>query len=454
MDFDAKRVLIVGIARSGIAAARVLNKRGAIVSICDRKPEDQLGQQLNELHAMKIKIFAGTYPQVNPESYDLVVASPGVPQDISPFRQARETGVPVIGELELAYAIKPEGVDLYAVTGTNGKTTTVSLLQTIMAVAGRNSRVAGNIGIPLSAVVDEMEEGVISVEVSSFQLETVRDFRPHICGLLNITPDHLDRHKNMELYTRTKSRIFSNQNQDDFAVLNYEDPAIRELSAICPAKVVFFSTEQILQPGISVRDGVISVADESGIRPICPLDRLQLRGKHNLENILCAVGMAAVAGVQPEIIAGALSSFQGVRHRMEEVATKNGVMYVNDSKATNPDSAIKALQSFDDGLILIAGGRNKGSSFAVLAKHIKDRVKALILLGEAREELKEAVEKAGFSQPITIVNDLNEAVQAASKAAAAGDVVLLSPACASWDMFDNYEQRGDLFCELVKQLNS
>lgn len=452
MKLDGKRVLVVGIARSGIAAARVLKKHGAIVSICDRKSAEQLAAQLDELNEWGIKVLAGSYPRVSIEGFDLVIASPGIPTDIAPFAEARAAGIPIIGELELAYAVKSDGVEILAVTGTNGKTTTVSLLHAIMSEDGRNSAVGGNIGVPLSAVVDEMSEGVIAVEVSSFQLETIRDFRPHICGMLNITPDHLDRHKNLSLYTEVKSRIFCNQHRDDFAIFNYEDPAIRQFGALCPSKVVFFSTEQALDRGISVHNGIISAADASGLQEICPVSNLLLRGKHNLENVLCAVGMAISAGVQPGVIARALATFSGVRHRMEESGTINGVLYINDSKATNPDSTIKALQSFDQGLILIAGGRNKGSSFIVLAEHIKEKVKTLVLLGEAREEINEAVKQVGFPGRIIIVKDLEEAVQTASQSANPGEVVLLSPACASWDQFDNYEQRGDLFCDLVKQL--
>ncbi len=451
MDFKDKRVLVVGMARSGMAAAKALHQRGAMVTVCDRKGTEELKAAVHELQAGGIEVCTGYYPQVNPALFDLVVASPGIPLDIAPFAQAHATDVPVIGELELAYLIKPEPVEMYAVTGTNGKTTTVSLLQTIMAADGRNSIAAGNIGLPLTSVVDSMEEGVITVEVSSFQLQTIEGFRPRICSLLNITPDHLDRHKSMEAYTQTKASIFSRQLPDDYAVLNYEDPAIRELARNCPSQVIFFSVERVLSQGVSIRDNTITVADGHDIQAICPVGEVLLRGKHNLENILAAVGVAMAAGVRPEIIAGELRTFPGVRHRMEPVMVKKGVQYINDSKATNPDSAIKALQSFDEGLVLIAGGRNKGSSFKVLAELIREKVKTLVLLGEAREQLQQAVIEAGFKN-IYVARDLEEAVRTASMAAVPGDVVLLSPACASWDMFDNYEQRGDLFCELVNQL--
>lgn len=453
MSFEGKKVLVTGMARSGIAAARVLLKRGALVTICDRKSPEQLGDQLiKELNGLGIKVYAGAYPNVARQDFDLVIASPGIPADIEPFAQARASGVPVIGELELAYALKSADVEIMAVTGTNGKTTTVSLLHSIMEADKRNSSVGGNIGVPLSTVVDQMSTGVIVVEVSSFQLESIRDFRPHICGILNITPDHLDRHKSLEIYTEVKSRIFTNQQADDFAVLNYEDPLIRGFAENCLAKVVFFSVDQPLGRGVSVHDGMICVSGPAAMQEICPVSSLVLRGKHNLENVLCAVGMAWSAGVASSVIAGVLESFSGVRHRMEEAGVKDGVLYINDSKATNPDSAIKALQSFDQGLILIAGGRNKGSSFLILAEYIKENAKSVVLLGEAKEEIYQALIEVGFSGNIIVVNDLAEAVREASGLAAPGDVVLLSPACASWDQFESYEHRGDLFCELVKGL--
>ncbi|NLW91580.1 MAG: UDP-N-acetylmuramoyl-L-alanine--D-glutamate ligase [Syntrophomonadaceae bacterium] len=453
MMFEGKKVLVTGIARSGLAAARVLVKRGAKVTICDRKNMEQLAEELlNDLNNLGIEIYAGEYPAVSKQKFDLVIASPGIPADVEPFVQARVAGTPVIGELELAYAIKGPEVEIIAVTGTNGKTTTVSLLHCIMEAAGINSSVGGNIGVPLSAVVDQMNAGVIAVEVSSFQLESIRDFRPHICGILNITPDHLDRHKTLESYQEVKGRIFANQQADDFAILNFEDPLVRGFAEYCPAQVVFFSVEQPLEQGISVYQGMICASGPAGIQEICPVSSLQLRGKHNLENVLCAVGMAWSAGIHSTVIASALASFSGVRHRMEEAGVKNGIMFVNDSKATNPDSAIKALQSFEQDLILIAGGRNKGSNFLVLANYVKEYAKAVVLLGEARDEINQALKEVGFSGPVLVVNDLGEAVKEAAQIAKNGDVVLLSPACASWDQFDNYEQRGDLFCELVKSL--
>ncbi|MDD2585288.1 MAG: UDP-N-acetylmuramoyl-L-alanine--D-glutamate ligase [Syntrophomonadaceae bacterium] len=453
MDFAGQRVLIIGMARSGLAAASVLNKRGAQITICDQKNLDYFTEKLNSITETEIKIIAGGYPEVHKGDFDLVVVSPGIPLDIPPIAVARKENIPIIGEVELAYLIKKADVEMYAITGTNGKTTTTSLLELIMTEDGRDSVSGGNIGTPLATLVDNMTSGVISVEVSSFQLETINKFRPHICGILNITPDHLDRHKTMELYVKAKSRIFENQTENDYVVLNYEDSILRELAQKCQSQVVYFSTEQILPEGAFVEYNKVIVLLAGNRREICSIDEIRLRGKHNLENVLCAVLMATLAGVESGIIRKCLMGFAGVRHRMEEVPAKNGVLYINDSKATNPESAIKAISSFVQPIILIAGGRNKGSSFTNFASVIKNKVKDLVLVGEAREEIKRAVIEAGFVN-IHEVEDFNAAVLKAIELADTGDVVLLSPACASWDMFDNYEQRGDLFCKIVNSISS
>ncbi len=452
MDFCGKRVLIVGLARSGLAAVSVLHKHGAIISVCDKKRAEEIEININELKKETNDVFLGAYPIVKKEDYDFLVVSPGVPLDIAPIREASIQGIPLIGEAELAYLIKADTVEFYAITGTNGKTTTTSLLQYILGNAGRNSFSAGNIGIPLSSLVDGLEEAYVSVEMSSFQLETSRNFRPHICGVLNISPDHLDRHKNMEAYIAAKSRIFANQAEEDFALLNYEDPIVRDMAQSCKSQLIFFSTERVLKNGVYIENNMIKAQINDDILDICPLESIIIRGRHNLENILCAAGIALVAGVSPEIICYSLKTFRGVRHRMEEVSQKNGVLYINDSKATNPESVIKALESFIEPVVLIAGGRNKGSNFSGLASVIKDKVKALILLGEAKKEMETAVMNTGFSN-IYEVGDFDAAVLKASELAVAGDVVLLSPACASWDMFASYEHRGDRFCELVREMD-
>lgn len=452
MEFNDKSILVVGLARSGLAAIDVLLKHGAVLSACDSKSAEELGEKYFELKASDIKLYTGSYPQVGPGDYDLLVVSPGVPLQIAPVKQAYEAGIPVIGEVELAYLLKAGGVEIYAITGTNGKTTTTALLQYIMETAGKKAYSGGNIGIPLTTLLDQLEEGVIAVEMSSFQLETSIDFRPHICGLLNITPDHLDRHGSMESYIAAKAKIFARQDSSDYAIFNYEDESLRKIAEFCPSRAVFFSTERILEEGAFVEDGTITISLNSKRQPVCPVAEVLLRGRHNLENILCAVLMAYIGGIQAEVICSALKTFKGVRHRMEEVAVHNGIIYINDSKATNPESVMRALESFKEPIILIAGGRNKGSRFNILAQYIKSKVKELILLGEAKQDIKAAVIDAGFKN-IHEVEDLEAAVAKAYELARKGDVILLSPACASWDMFANYEQRGDLFCELVRSLS-
>ncbi len=451
MKLENQKVLVVGLGRSGIAAAEILRRRKARVSVCDRKSAEEIGIDLSQMQRAGIKIYTGAYPQISRENYDLLIASPGIPLKIEPFQDALKDGIPVIGELELAYRLKKEQTQLLAITGTNGKTTTTALLQEILAQGGRKALVAGNIGIALTTLVDEVEDAVIAVEVSSFQLETAVDFRPHICGILNITPDHLDRHQTWRAYVEAKAKVFQKQRAADFAVFNYEDPTLRELGPRCPARLFYFSTENSLPEGAFVEDNYLVIKILNQKERICSLDKIRLRGKHNQENILCAAMMAYLTGVPSSVIAQVLSGFKGVRHRLEEVSSVNNILYINDSKATNPEAAIKALESFDNPIILIAGGRNKGSSFEELAQVIKSRVKELVLLGEAKDQIKQSVMDVNYKN-IHEVESFAEAVKTAQNLARAGDVVLLSPACASWDMFPSYEHRGDLFCHLVRSV--
>lgn len=446
-----KRILLVGLARSGMAAATVLHKRGAKLCAYDAKSRDKIAKEAGELEKMGIAVYAGEYPPMAALNLDMVVVSPGVPLDIAPIQDAYQIGISVIGELELAYRMKSDEVEMYAVTGTNGKTTTTALLHDILQKAGLITAAGGNIGVALCSLVDEMQSGVIAVEVSSFQLQTVEQFRPHICAVLNITPDHLDRHKTVEEYTRTKGNIFKKQNPDDFLILNYEDERVREFKNSARSKVVYFSVERVLEEGLFVENNTIWAAWNAKKEALVPLNEILLRGKHNLENILGAVAMAYMGGVSAEAIRQSLSTFKGVRHRLEEVAVHNGILYINDSKGTNPDSTIKALESFQQPIVLIAGGRAKGGDYSTVAGLIANRVKELVLVGEARELLKSAVMDYSYRN-IHEVDDFASAVFKASELAEPGDVVLLSPACASWDMFESYEHRGDLFCELVEEI--
>ncbi|MGI5880111.1 MAG: UDP-N-acetylmuramoyl-L-alanine--D-glutamate ligase [Syntrophomonadaceae bacterium] len=449
MDLKGRRVLVAGLARSGLQSIDILQKQGAIVSACDIKTGEQLGEIASQLKHNGVDLFTGAYPDLSLGKYELIVASPGVPLDTDLFKQARHYEIPVIGEVELGYKLKSPQVEIYAITGTNGKTTTVSLLQHILSSDGRQAVYAGNIGVPLTSIADSLNSGEIVLEMSSFQLETIEDFRPHICGILNITPDHLNRHKTLENYAAIKEKIFLNQQATDYTVLNYDDLMVSAMASRCPGQVVYFSISRPLNNGVFIKDSNIIACWHDQETLICNLEDIKLKGNHNLENVLCAVAMAFLSGVKPEVISRAVSKFHGVRHRMEEVAYLNGVLYINDSKATNPESAIKAIESFEQPIILIAGGRNKGSDFSLLAQYIHDRVKALVVLGEARAEIITAVMKTGYRN-IYDVEDLTAATEVAFKLAEEGDIVLLSPACASWDQFDNFEQRGDLFCKLVE----
>jgi len=449
--FPGKRIMVVGLARSGMAALSILHRKGAFLYAYDDKKADQLTAEFNQLATLNIPFWSGQDADLSVLNLDMVVVSPGVPLDIPVLQQAKRLQIPIIGELELAYQLKSEPVQIYAITGTNGKTTTTALLHHILKTGHQFARVGGNIGIALCSLVDDMPAGILVVEVSSFQLETIQEFRPYICGVLNITPDHLDRHKTMEEYTRIKARIFEHQTKDDYVILNHEDPLVSRFEGLSHSQVVFFSAERILPEGIFVKDGSILVHWRGMEVPIARLQDIKLRGKHNLENILCAVAMAWMSGIEPTVIAEGLYSFQGVRHRLEEVALDNGVLYVNDSKGTNPDSTIKALEAFEQPVILIAGGRAKGGSYDDVARLINARVKDLVLVGEARELIKRAVMEYGFKN-IYEVEDFETAVKTAAELAQPGDVVLLSPACASWDMFPSYEHRGDLFCELVNKI--
>lgn len=450
MLFKDQNIMVIGLARSGLAAIKVLAKRGARLTAYDAKSEAELENEIAPLQAMGVSVFAGTYPPIS-QAIDLLVVSPGVPLEIEPIQAAIKLGIKVISELELAFLLKSDQLEMLAVTGTNGKTTTTTLLEQILCEEGRHAVAGGNIGVALCELVDQMQEGYISVEASSFQLETTSSFRPHVAGILNITPDHLDRHKTMASYMAAKSKIFAQQTDEDYLVLNYEDQLVRQMASLAPSQIIYFSTDRQLEEGVFVSRQSIQIKWRGEDFTLMPVAEIRLRGKHNLENILCAVAMAWIDGVSPSHIAIVLRNFAGVRHRLEEVACHNEILYINDSKGTNPDATIKALCAFDRPVVLIAGGRPKGGSYQEVAAVISQRVKALVLLGEAKELIKSAVMETGYRN-IYEVEDFPAAVYKAHQLAEPGDVVLLSPACASWDMFPSYEHRGDLFCELITSI--
>ncbi|MDH7576414.1 MAG: UDP-N-acetylmuramoyl-L-alanine--D-glutamate ligase [Bacillota bacterium] len=454
LDFQGKKVLVIGIARSGQAALRFLTSSGAQVTATDLKQEEDLGKEFQELKELPATFVTGRYPRVKRGEYDLIIISPGVPPTIFPVQKARKLGIPVWSELELAARLIKQPI--IAVTGTNGKTTTTSLLGFIFQKAGIDCIVAGNIGIPLIQEVERTRRArdhvaYWVVEVSSFQLELIETFRPRIAVFLNLTPDHLDRHGTLENYGRTKARIFENQSPGDFAVLNYDDPWLLKLAPDLKSQIYWFSRQGLPGAGIGREGDWIKFTNNRAKDVLCAVHDIKLPGPHNLENALAAAAAALLAGIKQEVIVQALATFPGVPHRMELVRVINGVKYVNDSKGTNPESVLKALDAYQEPVILIAGGKNKGSDFCSLAKKINQKVKALILLGEAAPLIGKAVRAAGFYQ-IWEVASLTDAVQTAYFLAQPGDVVLLSPACASWDMFRDFEERGNLFRQLVNQL--
>lgn len=449
MHVDDKKVLVVGAAKSGVAAAQFLMNKGAAVTLTDAKNIDELGEPVKKLAAAGAQLaLGGQYPNV--KDYHFVVVSPGVPLTSPPITEAMAAHIPVIGELELAFRFAE--APIVAITGTNGKTTTTTLVGQILKDAGIHTLVAGNIGLPLIQQVENFHaDDLMVVEVSSFQLETIQTFRPHLAAVLNIAPDHLDRHGTLANYIQAKAAIFSNQVPSDYTVLNYDDPETKQMARKTMGRVIFFSSRHILESGVYVQRDQIFIKMDGVATEIFPVKELNIPGQHNLENVLAAVACAHALGIKPDTVRKSLADFRGVAHRLETVAEINGVKYINDSKATNPEASIKALESFDKPIILIAGGMNKGSDFTQLAKVIKQRVRRLILLGQHGAQIQRAVEKVGFTDYI-MVKDYTEAVQLAHREAKPGEVVLLSPACASWDMFENYEQRGDLFRDLVNTL--
>ncbi|HOV79786.1 MAG TPA: UDP-N-acetylmuramoyl-L-alanine--D-glutamate ligase [Bacillota bacterium] len=452
MNFRGKRALVVGAGKSGLAVSRFLAGKGADVVLADSGDPVFPGEELEKLKTMGIEIVRGGYPEVERGSFDLVVMSPGVPLTAVPARQARKCGIPVTGELELAFNFTHAPV--IAVTGTNGKTTTTALIGEIFKDAGWNTLVGGNIGLPLIDEVEKYGPGdAVVAEVSSFQLETADSFKPRVGIILNITPDHLDRHVTMENYIGAKARIFINQDAGDFTVLNYDNDLTASLAGKTPGRTVFFSRLAKLREGVYVRDGRITVNLDGVETCVCRTDELGIPGAHNLENALAAVAAAKAMGIENGSLAKTLRRFAGVPHRLEFVAEINGVKYVNDSKGTNPDASIKALEAYREPIVLIAGGKNKGSDFGEFADKVKEKARVLVVLGQSAQLIAEAAKARGFEN-IRYAGGFEEAVYLAHRAARPGEIVLLSPACASWDMFKSFEERGELFKKLVSGLKS
>lgn len=452
MNLQGKHIIVVGAGLSGQAVAEFLITKQAHVTLTDARSREQVGAAAPRLEGLGVTLRLGDYPLVSKDEYDYLVVSPGVPLTVPPVVQAKKDAIPVLGELELAYRFAK--TPIVAITGTNGKTTTTSLIGKMFRDAGYQTLVGGNIGLPLVAEVEKYTPAdVVIAEVSSFQLETTETFAPKVALVLNITPDHLDRHGSMEEYIRAKARIFAQQKNTDWTVLNYDDPITKKLAHECPGQVIFFSRQHILDKGIFIQHKKIMVADAKRQYEIAATDILKIPGNHNLENALAATAAGYAMGLAPEKIAQTLATFAGVAHRLETVTTIDDVKYVNDSKGTNPDAAIKALEAFAEPIVLIAGGKNKGVSFAEFASKIKEKVRVLITLGFHGYQIEEAAREQGFNN-IYQAKDYPEAVKLANDLAQPGEVVLLSPACTSWDMFKSFEERGELFKKLVLELKT
>ena len=455
MDFaeyvKGKTILVAGLARSGVSAAKLLDRSGATVLVSDTKTQQEIPEAAKELRQdTGCRFFFGKNPDDLVSQVDGIVISPGIPVDSSFVKKALDLGIPVISEVELAYRYNK--APIIAITGTNGKTTTTTLLGEMLKAAGKTTYVVGNIGVPFTEVAEKTKaDDVVVAEVSSFQLETIDRFKPAISVLLNITEDHLNRHKTMENYIAAKSRIFENQDSGGYVILNRDNDILSRLEPDTEAHVFHFSRKRILPGGAWVENGWIMMDIGKGPVRICRTGELAIPGAHNLENALAAVLAAGIAGVESAVLAGVLKKFPGVEHRIEKVATIRGITFYNDSKGTNPDSSIKAIEAMPGPTVLIAGGMDKKSGFSDFVDAFGDKIKALVLLGETAGMISETARKKGF-QDIYRVDSIQEAVEKSFALSSSGYNVLLSPACASWDMFRDYEERGRIFKEAVRTL--
>ena len=447
MELKDKRVLVVGLGKSGVASALFLKAHGARVTVSDTKSGDELRNEIPVLLDHGVTVETGGHGERLFRGQDLIVVSPGVPVDAPLLAQARSLGEAVIGEIELAAQFLPGPI--VAITGSNGKTTTTTLTGEILAAGGLPTLVGGNIGTPAISLAERAKpETVIVLEVSSFQLETIQTFRPKVAAVLNVTPDHLDRHRTLEVYVDAKTRIFENQQGGDFAVLNGDDPICVAMAGRTRAQVFWFSRQQEVKRGAWVRDGNILFRDSTGQREIMQVSEIPLKGAHNLENVLAAVCASALMGCAPEKIRQAVREFKAVEHRLEFVATIRGVDYYNDSKATNVDATIKALESFPSHIHLILGGKDKGSDYTVLNDLLRQRVKRVYTIGAAATKIESQIKGV----EVVHAETLDNALRKANALAQPGDVVLLAPACASFDQFKSYEHRGRVFKEIVRGL--
>ncbi|HTW48205.1 MAG TPA: UDP-N-acetylmuramoyl-L-alanine--D-glutamate ligase [Acidobacteriaceae bacterium] len=447
MEIKGKKVLVVGLGKSGLAAALFLRRRGAQVTVSDVRSAEALARDIPSLIDEGIAVEAGGHGLLTFRRQDLIVVSPGVPLDTPELVQVQKFGLTIIGELELAAHYLRGNV--LAITGSNGKTTTTALCGEILKAGKLPTQVGGNIGVPvISLVEDSRDDGWSVLEVSSFQLETTYEFHPQIAVILNVTPDHLDRHGTFENYLAAKERIFARQTGEDALVLNADDEVTKSTAARAQSRIFWFSRTKVVRQGAFVQDGVIFFrpAEQGGAEPVLKVTEIPLKGAHNVENVLAAVCAARLAGVDAESVRAAIVSFHAVEHRLEFVATLNGVDYYNDSKATNVDASMKAIAAFPGGIHLILGGKDKNSDYRQMRALLQERVKAVYTIGAAAEKIHTHIEGA---VPIVGAGTLEEAIARAAAVAQPGEIVLLAPACSSFDQFENYEHRGRVFKELV-----
>lgn len=451
MDVKGKRVLVVGLGKSGIASAQFLAARGARVTVSDTRSQNELKAQIPALLDRGIAVETGGHGERTFRDQDLIVVSPGVPSDLPQLVRARAQGIRVVGEIELASRFLKGKI--VAITGSNGKTTTTTLCGDLIASSSKRTLVGGNIGTPVILLVDDSTDDTINVvEVSSFQLETIETFHPHVAVVLNITPDHLDRHGSMKAYTAAKARIFENQTAPDYSVLNLDDAGSAGLKSHTAGQVCWFTRKQQLsreQVGSYVQDGEILWSDGQREDKIMPVSEIPLKGAHNLENVLAAVAVGRLCGCDAVSIRNAVRKFKAVDHRLQYIATIGGVEYYNDSKATNVDATIKAIESFPGNIQLILGGKDKESDYTLMNHLLRERVKRVYTIGAAADKIRSHVQSAVEVLPC---NTLENAVERAHDLARSGDVVLLAPACSSFDQFENYEHRGRTFRALVERL--
>lgn len=452
MELTGKKVLVAGSGVSGVAAAELLLKKKTDVILFDGNTGLDI-REFKEKHPAlaDVEILLGELAKEDMARIDLAVLSPGIPTDLPMVNALREHGIPVWGEIELAYYFAKGRIA--AITGTNGKTTTTALTGEIMANYYSDVKVVGNIGIPYTSVAAETTDETVTVaEISSFQLETVHEFRPQVSAILNITPDHLNRHHTMECYIETKESIAKNQDMSDTCILNYEDEALRAFGERVQTKVLFFSSKRKLERGLYLEGEDIFYADGQTVTKVINVNELNILGTHNYENVMAAVGMALCFKVPMPKITEALKRFQAVEHRIEFVTEKHGIRFYNDSKGTNPDAAIKGIRAMNRPTLLIGGGYDKQSEYDEWIESFDGKVKKLVLIGQTREKIAECAKKHGFTDTV-LCDTLEEAVDLCVQNAAEGDAVLLSPACASWGMFQNYEERGRIFKEYVRSLS-